>query len=85
MIKKITGEEFDQLPFKGWGRSSPAYHAIIGLKVNEAVIITKADWKRNKPPSGICRAIEMKYKHKAVKYTCKRLADDSGWAIKRLQ
>lgn len=85
MFQKITAEEFDKLPVKGWGRSSPAYHAIIGLKVNEAVIIPKNQWKRNKPPSGICRSIEKKFASMKVKYKCVALADNTGWAIKREQ
>ncbi len=83
MFKKLTSEEFDQLRIKGWGRSSPAYHAIIGLRLGEAVMILKTEWKRNKPPSSICRAIEKKFKDMKVKYRCVRLADDTGWAIKR--
>jgi hypothetical protein len=84
MFKKLTAEEFDQLSVKGWGRSSPTYHAIIGLKKDEAVIIPKAGWKRNKPPSSICRSIEKKFASMKVKYKCVALADDSGWAIKRI-
>lgn len=85
MFKKITAEEFDQLKIKGWGRSSPTYNAIIGLKVDEAVIILKSQWRRNKAPSSACRAIEKKWKHLNLKYKCVTLADDSGWAIKRLK
>lgn len=85
MFQKLTAEEFDQLPIKGWGRSSPAYHAIIGLKKDEGVIIPKNKWKRNKPPSSICHAIEKKFNEMNVKYKCVALADDSGWAIKRVQ
>ena len=86
MFKKITGEEFDQLRIKGWGRSSPTYNAIIGLKVGEAVIILKTQWRRNKSPSSACRAIEKRWgKLKFVlKYKCVALADNSGWAIKRI-
>jgi hypothetical protein len=84
MFKKITSEEFDELPIKGWGRSSPVYHAIIALRPNEAIIILKTQWRRNKPPSSICRAIEKKFASMKIKYTCKTLADNSGWGIKRI-
>ena len=84
MFKKLTSEEFDQLGIKGWGRSSPTYNAIISLKANEAVVIPKSQWRRNKSPSSICRAIEKKFKNRKVSYLCLALADDSGWAIKRL-
>lgn len=84
MFKKLTSEEFDQLAVKGWGRSSPTYHAILGLKKEEANVIPKAGWKRNKSPSSICWAIEKKFAGMKVKYKCVALADDTGWAIKRL-
>lgn len=84
MFQKLTSEEFDQLKIKGWGRSSPTYNAIIGLKVGEAVIILKTQWRRNKAPSSACRAIEKKWPTYKLKYKCVTLADGSGWAIKRL-
>jgi len=85
MFKKLTSEEFEQLKIKGWGRSSPTYNAIIGLKVGEAVVILKTQWRRNKSPSSACRAIEKKWKKRNVvlKYKCVALADNTGWAIKR--
>lgn len=85
MFKKLTSEEFDQLPIKGWGRSSPVYNAIISLRKDEAVVILKTQWRRNKAPSSICRTIEKKFAKMEVKYNCVTLADDSGWAIKRLK
>ena len=84
MFKKLTSEEFEQLKIKGWGRSSPTYNAILGLKVGEAIMILKTQWRRNKPPSSTCRAIEKKWPDLKLKYKCVALADDSGWAIKRL-
>jgi hypothetical protein len=83
-FKKITSEEFDQLPVKGWGRSSPVYHAIIGLRTGDAIIVLKTQWKRNKSPSSICRAIEKKFAGMKVRYKCVALADNTGWGIKRL-
>lgn len=84
MFKKLNAEEFDQLKIKGWGRSSPTYNAIFGLRVGEAVVILKSQWRRNKSPSSACRAIEKKWVSHKVKYKCVALADDSGWAIKRV-
>lgn len=84
MFKKLTPEEFDQLPIKGWGRSSPVYHAIISLRKEEAIMVLKSQWKRNKPPSSICRSIEKKFADMKVKYKCVALADNTGWAIKRI-
>jgi len=83
MFKKLTDEEFDQLPIKGWGRSSPTYNAIISLKIGEGIMILKSQWRRKKPPSSVCRAIEKKFSAHKLKYKCVALADNSGWAIKR--
>ena len=84
MLKKITSEEFDQLRIKGWGRSDPTYNAILGLHIGEGVIIPKAGWRSNKTPSTKCRRIEKKWAGMKVKYKCVALANDSGWAVKRL-
>lgn len=84
MFKKISSEEFENLKIKGWGRSSPTYNAIFSLKPGEVVIIPKAGWRRNKAPSSVCRQIEKKFPQSKVSYKCVALADDSGWAIKRL-
>jgi len=84
MITKITAEEFDQLKIKGWGRASLVFGAIISLKVNEAIVVPRSMWRRNKPPSSICRLLEKRWAEHKVKYKCVTLADNSGWAIKRL-
>ncbi len=85
MIKKITGEEFEQLGYKAGGRATPAYNAIIGLRQGEAVVIPKTDWRsRTKTPSSKCRRIEKKFATMKVKYKCVELTDGSGWAVKRL-
>ena len=84
MFKKISAEEFENLNIKGWGRSSPTYNAILNLQAGEVVIILKSQWRRNKAPSSVCRQIEKKFPQKKLSYKCVALADDSGWAIKRL-
>jgi hypothetical protein len=85
MFKKLTPEEFDALPIKGWGRSDPTYNAILGMKVGEAIFIPKAGWRsRRKTPSSKCRRIEKKFANLKIKYKCVALADNSGWAVKRL-
>ena len=85
MIEKITPEEFDQLKIKIRGRSSPAYNAIFNLRAGEAIKIKKEDWRSSsKTPSAKCRLLEKKYAAQKLKYVCVALADDSGWAVKRL-
>ena len=82
-MKKISEEEFSQLALGGRGKSSPFFKAIIGLRPGEAIFISREEWKGAKTPTRICRYIEKK--HQGVKYTCGKIADGSGWAIKREQ
>ena len=80
-MKKLSKEEFDRLALKGHGNSSPFFRAIIALRPGEGLFISRKEWNASKAPTRICRYIEKK--HKGVKYTCGRLADGSGWAVKR--
>lgn len=82
IMKKLSEEEFSKLALTGRGNSSPFYKAIIGLRVGEALFISKEEWKGYKTPTRICRYIEKRFK--GVQYTCGRVADGSGWAVKRL-
>ena len=84
MYKKITSEEFDELKIKGWGRSSPFYNELIALKPGEGLVVLKSQWRRSKPPSNVCRYIEKKFRERKMKYKCVALADNTGWAIKRV-
>jgi len=86
MVEKITGEEFDKLRKKGWGRSSIVYNALMNLRTGEGVKILKSEWRsRSKTPSAKCRYLEKKWKEHKVKYVCVELEDGSGWAVKRLE
>ncbi len=62
MFQKLTSEEFDLFLIKGWGRSSPTYSAINGLRVGKVVIILKTQSRRNKAPSIAYPVIEKKWK-----------------------
>ncbi len=85
MYKKLSSDEFSQLRIKGWGRSSPTYNAIMGLKIGEAIVILKSQWySRTKTPSTQCKRIERKFAAQKLKLKCVALADDSGWAVQRL-
>ena len=88
MIEKITAEEFDKLPARGWGRSSVFLTHLKNLKAGEGLKVLKTEWRsRSKTPSAKCRYMEKRYKKygQDVKYVCIELADRSGWAIKRVQ
>jgi len=81
-MKKISNEDFEKLPIKGSGRSSHFYKSIINLKMGENLFISTDEWDGYKTPSNICRYIEKKF---PVKYLCGKIADGSGWAIKRVE
>lgn len=80
-MKKLSPEEFKQLPLQGRGRSSKYYKAIIGLKVGEALFISSAEYTLKHTPGRICRLIMKRFPH--VKYNYGPVADGSGWAIMR--
>jgi hypothetical protein len=80
-MQKLTASEYDNLEKINTGRSSVFYDAILNLKIHESLIIEKREWKMYRTPSRICRYLEKKY---SVKYICATLADESGWAIKRV-
>ena len=82
MIKRISAEEFDRMPLHGQGRSSAAYNAILSLKVGEAIIIEKKDWKPKYPPTHLVNKIERKF---GMKFIRGALPDRSGWGIKRVK
>ena len=82
MLKKIKSEEFEQLPLHGKGRSSPAYNAILSMKVGDAIIIEKQGWKRKDAPTTLVNKIERKF---GMKFIRGALADRSGWAVKRVK
>ncbi len=80
-MQKLSNEEFDQLPIKGKGRSSHVFNSIINLKIGEAVLIEKKDWKRKAGPGTLVRYIEKTHN---MKFTCGAVEGDKGWAVKRI-
>ncbi|HEX8516386.1 MAG TPA: hypothetical protein VF868_09330 [Bacteroidia bacterium] len=80
-MKKLSTEEYEQLPIKGKGRSSPVFNSLINLKAGEAMLIEKKDWNRKAAPGTLIRYIEKKHN---MKFSCGALDDNSGWAVKRI-
>ncbi|MBL0328153.1 MAG: hypothetical protein IPP64_01725 [Bacteroidetes bacterium] len=80
-MKKLTSEEYNQLPIRGKGRSSHVFNSIVNLQVGEALLIEKSDWKRKASPSTLVRYIE---KNHDMRFTCGSLAGGSGWAVRRI-
>jgi len=53
------------------------------MKVNDILLIEPKDWKwKRKQPGIYCRRLE---KHHAIKFSCGKALDGSGWVIKRLE
>ena len=80
-MKKLTSEEFNELTLRGTGRGSVFYKSIIGLRVGEALFISKEEYTLSHTPGRICKMITKRFPH--VKYTFGILGDGSGWAVKR--
>jgi uncharacterized protein (DUF2249 family) len=80
-MKKLTSEEYNQLPIRGKGRSSHVFNSIVNLQVGEALLIEKNDWKRKASPSTLVRYIE---KNHDMRFTCGSLAGGNGWAVRRV-
>jgi len=81
-MRKLTAEEFSDLPMGWHGKASPFFRAIIGLKKGEGCFIGKEEWNMYKTPSRICRYLEKKF---PVKYLCVEKKDKSGWEIRRVE
>jgi hypothetical protein len=81
-MKKLSIEEYEQLPLKGKGRSSQVFNSLINLKMGEALLIEKKDWKRKAAPGTLLRYLEKKHN---MKFHCGALDDNSGWAVKRIE
>jgi hypothetical protein len=80
-MKKLSADEYEQLPIKGKGRSSHVFNSIINLKPGEALLIEKKDWNRKAAPGTLVRYIE---KTHSMKFTCGAVAGGTGWAVKRV-
>lgn len=81
-MRKLTAAEFEQLPLKGKGRSSPVFDSLINLKEGEALLIEKKDWNRKAGLSTMVRYIEKKHN---MKFLCGALEGGKGWAVKRTE
>jgi hypothetical protein len=81
-MRKLTASEFDSLPIKGKGRSSPIFNSILNLKEGEALLIERKDWGRKAGLSTLVRYIEKKHD---MKFLCGALEGGAGWAVKRVE
>lgn len=81
-MRKLTVDEYNELPIRGKGRSTDAFNSIINLHVGEALLIENKDWKRKAGPSTLVRYIEKKYKRN---YTSYAVSSEGGWVVKRVE
>lgn len=82
MIKRLTSEEFDNLHLHRRGRSSVFYNTLLEMKVGEAIIIEKKEWRPKYPPTTIINRVQKNF---GYKFTWGALSDRSGWAVKRIK
>lgn len=80
-MKKLTSDEYDQLPIRGKGRSSHVFNSIVNLQVGEALLIEQKDWKRKASPSTLVRYIE---KNHDMRFSCGSITGGNGWAVRRI-
>ena len=80
-MRKLSSEEFAQLPIKGKGRSSAVFNTLINLKEGEGLLIEQKDWNRKAAPSSLIRYIEKKYR---MKFSFGTLSNGAGWAVQRV-
>jgi uncharacterized protein (DUF2249 family) len=80
-MRKLSPEEFAQLPIKGKGRSSVVFNSLINLKEGEGLLIEQKDWNRKAAPSALVRYIEKKY---SMRFSFGALANGAGWAVQRI-
>jgi hypothetical protein len=83
-MQKLDKKAFDAViakPIKGPVRSNEVQQ-LLDLKVGEGLLISKSEWSIRSLPMAAARNYEARLK---MKFTGKVLADESGWAIFRVQ
>ena len=81
-MRRLSTDEFDALPLRGRGKASHFWIEMFKLMPGEGLFIERKEWKKKYTPTQIARNIEKKHKRK---YQTGTLADQSGWAVKRLK
>jgi len=82
-MKKLTEQEFSEKIVTGRGRSSAFYKAIIGLKKGENLLISKEEYTLKHGVGRICKLICNRFPQ--VKFSHGKLADGTGWVVKRVE
>jgi uncharacterized protein (DUF2249 family) len=80
-MKKLSSDEYDQLPIRGKGRSSHVFNSIVNLQVGEAILIEQKDWNRKASPSTLVRYIE---KNHGMRFSCGAVSGGNAWAVRRI-
>jgi RPA family protein len=80
-MKKITTAEYELMKIRIGRNASLIYTQVFNLAINESGVIEKKEWSRKASPSRMIRRMEKIHKRKYIVGT---LADDSGWAVKRI-
>ncbi len=87
-MEKINQTIFDslQLYSRTKGPAHPVIGVLEGCEVGEGVILKASEWDRkSKPDSYIGAHYRNDREGQTKKFTTRKLADGSGWAILRIQ
>ena len=80
-MRKISVEEAKNLTPHSGGRTTLVSVLVSELQTGEGLEITRADWKGKKPPYAVINRVAQKTGRTFAKW---RMADGSGWRVKRL-
>ena len=80
-MRKITEQEYNDLPLHGRGRMSTFYIAVARLKVGEILLLEKADWKKKYYPG---RTVRNLAKRTGRKFEVRTIVTKEGWTVKRI-
>ena len=81
-MKKLNKEEAGKILKSGRGKISPVVQQMLALEIDEAIILERNEWNGKKAPHYLVYSAIKKYNRN---FSCKLLADGSGWIIQRLK
>ncbi len=82
-MKKLTREEANQLKWVPDGKSSYARTILMAMNKGEIILLEKKDWnQKRRTPGTYCLMLGRKTKRE---WTCRKLADGTGWIVERVK
>jgi hypothetical protein len=82
-MRKLTREEANKTPWKPDGKSSYARTVLMMMKKGDIILLEPKDWtQKTRTPGTYCLQLGRKT---GGKWTCRTVADGSGWMIERVK